>query len=191
MNWLLLQSPNPHSHLSSRYWIKVVWSLVITYWGSLFGFILDQRSLWLNFSGSSNFFFRCEEVHLFLLHYSLIFLDGNPDYNVCLLLPKIGRMWIHVWWTTLPVRVELHEANKTLVLFWECSSYIVVNLLCHTCILLCLPVDVFLNAIKRKQKSSTEEKGFFSVSLFTCEEKTVDLCNSVRQRKAVYYHRGY
>ena len=73
----------------------------------------------------------------------------------------------------------------------HCSSCIVVNLLCHTCILLCLPVDVFLNAIKRKQKSSTEEKGFFSVSLFTYEEKTVDLCNSVRQRKAVYYHRGY
>lgn len=51
---------------------------------------------WLNFSGSSNFFFRCEEVHLFLLHYSLIFLNGNPEYNVCLLLLEIGRMQIHV-----------------------------------------------------------------------------------------------
>lgn len=163
MNWLLLQSPNPHSHLSSRYWIKVVWSLVITYWGSLFGFILDQRSLWLNFIGSSNFFFQMWRSSL--VSFTLFFdLSEWKPWRQCMSVVAQDRQNVIYMYGGLLCQSEL--SCMRLIRPWfcpesvHCSSCIVVNKLCHTCILLCLPVDVFLNAIKRKKKPSTEEKGF-------------------------------
>lgn len=111
------------------------------------------------------FFFRCEEVHLFLLHYSLIFLNGNPEYNVCLLLLEIGRMQIHVHvHGGLLCQSELRCMG--LIRPWFCSKSAALALLS-----ICYVIHVFFYAYqllcswmpsKGSKNLPQKRRGFFS-----------------------------